>query len=172
MNIGINLPSGTISIFVPAVDCHLINDEPCVMIPCIEQLIRQATGKGYEYTFYTTDVEEPFKHYVPLNTTGIFALASEPQKNKDMLHTCVRHANKNDISRLLMRYMTRFNTTDGRGHTPLYVACIHRNAGIIQDLLDKGADPHRRCGGYLTPYDYCNTSKRVSRVYEQILDMF
>ncbi|KAI1824958.1 ankyrin repeat-containing domain protein [Xylaria intraflava] len=39
----------------------------------------------------------------------------------------------------------------GDGDTPLYDACRHRNKQIIQLLLDKGADPKRKCSAGWTP---------------------
>ena len=171
MNITVYLPSGTISVVVPNEDCHTIDNTLCIMIPCLESLV-QHVDRGVYYEFFTSGREDPCKYYVPLDVSGIFALASTSPTNQYMLNSCLQYVDKNDISRLLMRYMTRFNIPDECGYTPLYVACIHRNHAIVQDLLDKGADPYQHCSGYLSSFDYCNMTKCVSPIYKQIMNMF
>lgn len=60
------------------------------------------------------------------------------------VHVAALNAHSSVLSKLLLRDMTCLEAKDKHGRTPLFMACQSGNSGIVQILLDKGADVNSR----------------------------
>lgn len=117
------------------------------------------------HNFISTDIE--CIYCLPSSQEYIWNNLCESIRNDRALHEV------SDDVEYLLKYIdsSYINKHNSNGLTVLYLACLTHNEYIIDPLLEKGANPHIKCTGNISPYEYC-TSHCNCRTKQFILGKF
>jgi ankyrin repeat protein len=84
--------------------------------------------------------------YTPLHNTADSFVKGDPSKRNE--------ADRNRIAALLLKYGARVNATIHHGETPLHEAALRNNVGLVQLLVENGADPNIQQAQGMTPLHF------------------
>lgn len=153
------------------IETDIISNKECIMRPSLIKYIQKKYNNKYYYSFFIKDKDIELEYYIPSNTLNIFAL--ESLNNPYLLHNIVKFKSKNHITFKLLKYIREdVNIYNKNGYTPLYIACIHENIDIIEQLVINGAQYNVKCCGYLSPVEFCNNTKAINSTHKAMFDLF
>ena len=152
------------------IEITTIDGITCMMCHVLTSVLRSEYNTTCYYSFFKHDPESSssreFTHYVPTNEDAVFAC--ETTTNPCYLHTIISFKDKNHICKKLLSHinLSDIDAPDVNGRTPLYIACVHRNAEIIPFLLERGANQHIRCNGFLSSNEYCIATRHNQGMHD------